>query len=182
MHGTAPVPHQEMEVKLELAPASVRTLKTIPLFRTSKAMPKRADQVSVYFDTNKQTLRQKGLMLRVRRQGRRYLQTIKSNGNSGIFQRDEWETEIAGKEPDLSKASGTALEPLLSNKVRRRLKPLFETRIHRTAYPVVSDGHAIAVSVDRGTIDTGKRSQPLCEIELELERGNAAELFDVRAS
>jgi triphosphatase len=179
MHGTAPVPHQEIEVKLELAPASVRTLKTIPLFRTSKAMPKRADQVSVYFDTNKQTLRQKGLMLRVRRQGRRYLQTIKSNGNSGIFQRDEWETEIAGKEPDLSKASGTALEPLLSNKVRRRLKPLFETRIHRTVYPVVSDGHAIAVSVDRGTIDTGKRSQPLCEIELELERGNAAELFDV---
>jgi triphosphatase len=36
----------------------------------------------------------------------------------------------------------------------------------------------MALSVDRGTIDTGKRSRPLCEIELELERGNAAELFE----
>jgi triphosphatase len=179
MHGTAPVSHQEIEVKLELAPASLRALKTIPLFQARKTPPKCADQVSVYFDTNKQKLRRKGLMLRVRRQGRFYLQTIKSNVNSGIFQRDEWETEIAGEGPDLSKASGTALEPLLSNKLRRRLKPLFETRVRRTVYPLIDDGHAIAVSVDRGTIDTGKRSQPLCEIELELERGNAAELFDV---
>jgi triphosphatase len=179
MHGTAPVPNEEIEVKLELAPASVPALKTIPLFQASKATPKRADQISVYFDTNKQKLRKKGLMLRVRREGRRYLQTIKSNRNSGIFQRDEWETEVAGKEPDLSKATGTALEPLLSNKLRRHLKPLFETRVRRTVYPIVDGAHSIAVSVDRGTIDTGKRSQPLCEIELELERGNAAELFNV---
>jgi hypothetical protein len=31
------------------------------------------------------------------------------------------ETEIAGKEPDLSQANGTALEPLLSHKLRRRV-------------------------------------------------------------
>ncbi|MGC2079805.1 MAG: CHAD domain-containing protein, partial [Xanthobacteraceae bacterium] len=37
----------------------------------------------------------------------------------------------------------------------------------------------IALSVDRGTIDTGTRSVPLCEIELELKRGSAAKLFDV---
>jgi inorganic triphosphatase YgiF len=178
MHGTAPVPNQEIEVKLELAPANLRALKTIPLFQASKAS-KRADQVTVYFDTNKQKLRQKGLMLRVRREGRRYIQTIKSNGNSGVFQRDEWESEIAGKEPDLSKATGTALESLLSNKLRRRLRPLFETRVRRTVYPIVDDAHVIALSVDRGTIDTGKRSKPLCEIELELERGTTAELFDV---
>src|SRR5262249_20002957 len=37
----------------------------------------------------------------------------------------------------------------------------------------------IALMVDQGTIDTGDRSLPLCEIELELERGNVADLFDV---
>jgi inorganic triphosphatase YgiF len=174
MHGTKPVPNHEIEVKLELAPASLSALKTISLFHGT---PKRAEQVSVYFDTNKRKLRQNGLMLRVRREGRRYVQTIKSNGNSGVFQRDEWETEIAGKDPDLSKAAGTALEPLLNDKLRRRLRPLFETRVRRTVYPVVDDAHAIAVSLDRGTIETGKRSHPLCEIELELERGSAAKLF-----
>jgi len=179
MHGTAPVRHKEIEVKLEVAPASLPALKQIPPFRAVKATPAHATQISVYFDTDTQKLRQKGLMLRVRREGRRYTQTIKASANSGPLERDEWETEIAGKKPDLSKATGTALEPLLSNKLRRRLKPLFETRVRRTVYPLVDDAHAIAVAVDRGRIDTGKRSQPLCEIELELERGTAEELFDI---
>jgi triphosphatase len=179
MHGTAPVSHKEIEVKLELAPATLLSLKKIPLFQTIKAAPKRASQVSVYFDTEKHKLRQKGLMLRVRREGRRYTQTIKSTTNSGPFQRDEWETEIAGKEPDLNRANGTVPRPLLSKKLRRGLKPLFATRVRRTVYPVVDDQRAIALAIDRGTIDTGTRSQKLCEIEIELERGTPAVVFDV---
>jgi inorganic triphosphatase YgiF len=178
MHGTAPVSHKEIEVKLELAPTSLAALKKIPLFQTITATPKRAAQVSVYFDTDKHKLRQKGLMLRVRREGRRYTQTIKST-TFGPFERDEWETEIARKEPDLNQANGTVPAPLLSKKLRRRLKPLFETRVRRTIYPVVNNARAIALAVDRGTIDTGTRSQPLCEIEFELERGTPAELFAV---
>jgi inorganic triphosphatase YgiF len=118
-------------------------------------------------------------MLRVRRKGGRYIQTIKAASNSGPFERGEWETEIAGKEPDLSQANGTALEPLLSHKLRRQLKPLFETRVRRTVYPLVDEAHAIALTVDRGTLDTGSHSLPLCEIELELDRGTVTELFDV---
>src|SRR5262249_23890104 len=94
MHETEPVSHREIEVKRELAPATLLTRKKIPLFQTIMAPPKRASQVSVYFDTDKHKLWQKVLMLRVRRQGRRYTQTIKSTTKSGPFQRDEWETEI----------------------------------------------------------------------------------------
>jgi hypothetical protein len=50
MHATAPVSHKEIEIKLEVAPATLLTLKKIPLFQTIKAAPKRASQVSVYFD------------------------------------------------------------------------------------------------------------------------------------
>src|SRR6516164_11485430 len=135
MHGAAPVSHKEIEVKLELAPATLLALKKIPLFQTIKTPPKRASQVSVYFDTDNHKLRQKGLMLRVRREGRRYTQTIKSTTNSGLFQRDEWETQIAGREPDLNQTNGTLPGSLLSKKLRRRLKPLFETRVRRTVYP-----------------------------------------------
>jgi inorganic triphosphatase YgiF len=179
MHGTPPIAPKELEVKLELDPASLPALHKIPLLRARKTTPKRSSEVSVYFDTDKHKLRKKGLMLRVRRKGGRYIQTIKAAGNSGPFERDEWETEIAGKEPDLNEANGTALEPLLSNKLRRRLKPLFETRVRRTVYPVVDEECAIAFTVDHGTVDTGSRSLPLCEIELELERGTLAELFEV---
>jgi inorganic triphosphatase YgiF len=178
MHGTAPTSRKEMEVKLQLPPASLPALKKVPLLRTL-TMARRATEISVYFDTVEQKLRKKGLTLRVRRVGSRYFQTIKASGNLAPIERDEWETEIATENPDLSLAKGTALEPLMTNKLRRRLMPVFETRVRRTVYPVVDNAHAIALSVDRGTIDTGTRSLPLCEIELELKRGTAAKLFDV---
>jgi hypothetical protein len=40
MHETAPTPPKELEVKLELAPASLPALKKIPLLRTLKVAPK----------------------------------------------------------------------------------------------------------------------------------------------
>jgi len=179
MQESASTTPKEIEVKLEVDPTSLPALNKIPLFRTLKAVPRRSAEVSVYFDTDKQKLRKKGLMLRVRRKGGRYIQTIKAASNTGLFERDEWETEIAGKEPDLSQANGTALEPLLTHRLRRRLKPFFETRVRRTLYPVVDEARAIALTVDRGTLDTGSHSLPLCEIELELDRGTVTELFDV---
>ena len=170
---------KEIELKLELAPASLPQLAKTPLIRAFKGTPRRASEISVYFDTDKRKLRKKGLLLRVRRRGRRFIQTIKASGNGGGFARDEWEAEIAGNEPDLALAEGTALAPLLTRKLRRRLQPLFETRVQRTLYPLTDKARAIALTVDRGTIDTGAHTAPLCEIELELERGELSDLFEV---
>ena len=179
MHERLPTERKEFEVKLDLAPDSLRALKKIPKLRAQNGTPKRRAEVSVYFDTDDHKLRKKGLMLRVRRVGRRYIQTIKANGHFAPFERDEWEAEITGQEPDLSLAEGTALEPLITKKFRRQLKPLFETRVRRTVYPIGDGKNAIALAVDQGTIDTGMQSVPLCEIELELERGTSTQLFDV---
>jgi len=173
---TAP---KELEIKLEVAPASVPSLKKIPLIRTLKTRPRRTTETSVYFDTEKQKLRKNGLLLRVRRIGNRYIQTIKADAHAGLLERNEWEAEIAGEQPDLSLADGTALAPLVSGKLRRQLRPLFETRVRRTVYPLSDDKRSIALTIDQGKIDTGTRSAPLCEIELELKRGSEAELFDI---
>src|SRR5262249_2678050 len=86
---------------------------------------------------------------------------------------------VGGGGGDWDLAGGPALEPLAKGKLRRQLKPLFETRVHRTVYPVANNGRAIALTLDRGTIRTGARSAPLCEIELELQRGQMTDLFDV---
>ena len=170
---------KEVEIKLEVAPASLSRLEQIPLISACKAPSKRTQEVSVYFDTDKQTLRKAGLTLRVRRIGDRYIQTIKTTANASLFERDEWESEIEDEVPDLRLARDTALAPLLGRKFRRRLKPMFETRVQRTVYPLVDDKRAIALTIDQGDIAAGGRLVPVCEIELELERGNAAELFDV---
>ena len=170
---------KEVEIKLELARTSLSRLKKIPLIHRLRAAPKRGTEVSVYFDTPKRKLHKKGLLLRVRRIGDQYIQTIKASPNSRLFERDEWEARLAGAQPDLDLAAGTALEPLAKGKLRRQLKPLFETRVHRTVYPVANNGRAIALTLDRGTIRTGARSAPLCEIELELQRGQMTDLFEI---
>jgi len=179
MRGTAPLPHKEIEVKLELAPKGLSSIQQIPLVRKLKTKPRRTTEVSVYFDTDKHKLRKKGVLLRVRRIGNRYVQTIKLAANSGTFDRDEWEAEIAGEQPDLGSAKGTALEGVLTKKVRERLKPLFETRVQRTEYEIADGARAAALTVDQGTIDTGEHTAPLCEIEIELKRGSAADLFAI---
>jgi len=109
---------RELEIKLKLPPASVGRVKKIPLIQALKASPKPSTEVSVYFDTDKQKLRKNGLMLRVRRIGNRYLQTIKASANARLFERGEWESEIADGEPDLSQARETPLKSMMNGKLR----------------------------------------------------------------
>ena len=85
---------REVELKLALPPASLPAIKRLPLLRALKEAPRRTNEVSVYFDTGTHKLRKKGLMLRVRRIGRRHVQTIKASENPGAFERNEWEAEI----------------------------------------------------------------------------------------
>jgi inorganic triphosphatase YgiF len=135
--------------------------------------------VSVYFDTDKFKLRNKGLSLRVRRAGRRHVQTVKQDAGASavLLVRNEWERDIAGTQPDLDAARDTALAPLLSKKLRRNLKPVFETRVRRTVYPIHSGGSEIELTIDKGKVEAGGHSTPLCEVELELKHGESAELF-----
>jgi inorganic triphosphatase YgiF len=173
-------PARELELKLEVPTHSLHRLSRSSLLQAArKQSSKPATLVSVYFDTDKLKLRNKGLSLRVRRVGRRHVQTIKQEtGASGaLFDRNEWEHDITGKQPDLDAAEHTALAPLLSKKLRRRLKPVFETRVRRTTYPIIRDGSEIELTIDRGKVLAGTQSSPLCEVELELKRGESAELF-----
>ena len=131
---------KEREIKLELTPDCLPDVKRLPLIHASKIASKRATEVSVYFDTEKQKLRKHGLFLRVRHNGNGFVQTIKATRNSRLFERDEWEATIADEHPDLSLARGTALKPLLNGKLKRQLKPLFETRV-RADHPSACQWH-----------------------------------------
>ena len=46
-------------------------------------------------------------------------------------------------------------------------------------YPIQSGGSEIELTIDKGAITAGRQSSPICEVELELKRGDAAELFKV---
>lgn len=168
----------EFEVKLEVEPASLRRLNKLRPIKALKQSPKQASETTVYFDTPNHRLHKEGLSLRVRRTGGRHVQTIKASGNSASIERNEWESEISGPVPDFVIIKGTPVEDLLTKKIRRKLKPAFETRIRKTTYPLVNKETAIELTIDRGKIDNGHSSTPVCELELELKRGDKSWLFE----
>ena len=99
-----------------------------------------------------------------------------------MLDRNEWEAEIKNGKPDFSAMRYTAMEPLLTKKLRRKLRPVFETRVQRTTYPLNVGGTQIEVTLDRGKIDTGDRSSTLCEVEMELKAGDRTELFKMAST
>lgn len=179
---TAPT---EIELKFEIPVEALRKLERSRLLRANRVLHKGNELLSVYFDTEKLKLRREGLSLRIRNINGRRFQTIKrdQSGNGGTFDaRNEWETEINDKNLDLDAARATALEPLLTKKVCAALEPIFPTRVHRTVYSIGSDDSEIEVSIDKGRIETGRRSSSICEVELELKHGDFACAFPPGAS
>jgi inorganic triphosphatase YgiF len=168
----------EIEIKLQLPSTNDARLRRIPLLRRASTSKQSKNQVSVYFDTKRMKLKRSGLTLRVRSVDGRYVQTIKSDGVN-LFERGEWEKEIKDSRPDLNYGETSPLEPLGLKKLRKRLRPLFETRVQRTTYPLRHKGSDIELAIDRGEIDAGGLTLPLCEAEFELKQGDRTLLFDV---
>ena len=119
---------QEMEIKF-MAPAEImpRLQRQIPRRKAGARKPKTL--VSVYFDTDKLKLHERGLTLRVRQDGERRVQTIKAGDGEALTTRGEWERELQSDQPDLKAARGTPVEKFrCRKKVRRAIRPVFETR------------------------------------------------------
>lgn len=170
----------EVELKLWVAPEDITAVLNNPRFAGSLHNPTREMLDSVYFDSEDRFLRDHGLTLRVRQEGGKRVQTIKSaDPGAGLFERSEWEQTIEDGQPDISGVKDTALGQFLTDEVRKELKPVFETRIERTAYRLSGNGADIILAIDEGQILAPDSSQPVSEIELELKQGNPADLFKI---
>jgi triphosphatase len=147
-----------------------------PLPQTS-----RARLVSIYYDTPDRALARRGSSLRVRRQGRKFVQTVKSApvpGDSPLA-RGEWEDRVAGEHPDPHAAQTGAF---LSPDIAGRLRPLFRTEVSRLTIPLAPEpAIRIEAAIDRGQIRDGADTppEPISEIELELKNGAPSALYDV---
>jgi triphosphatase len=169
----------ENEIKFEVSPHDLQRLAATRSLQRKDGQPaKQKYLVSTYFDTRKHKLRQNGVSLRVRHLGKKRLQTIKTTSDGISFRRGEWERKLDSDEPDLRAARGTALHPLISEKLKRDLKPIFATHVHRTVIPLrPRNGSRVELALDEGHVRAGQKSTPLAEIELELKKGRVADLF-----
>ena len=177
---------KETELKLFLPARYVRQVwKLPPIAVLLDSKPAISKLYSAYYDTPSLDLHRHGVALRLRRQGRRWVQTLKTAGEAGsaLQQRVELEVPVKTGALDLEWLKNTGLTELAAGAVSlETLDVIFATEFRRTAAIVEpAPGTRIEVCVDEGSVVAGTKSEPICEIELELKQGGLAPLFDLAA-
>ena len=169
----------ELELKFAVDPRDLPALKRA-VAAAAQGRPARSTLVSTYFDTPDRALNKGKIALRVRKRGRRFVQTVKSELGGDIAARGEWEDAIARPDPDLAAPqSGTRLQPVVNGAA---LEPLFTTTVKRTMARLAPlPTTLIEAAIDEGDIraNDGRASEPIAEFELELKTGESAALYDM---
>jgi inorganic triphosphatase YgiF len=172
----------ELELKLIVAADDLAKAQSALAAMAGRPRGARSTLTSTYYDTPERTLRRNDLELRVRREGRRFIQTVKENGAIGddLLMRGEWEDRIRGDQPDLAAPeSGGHLVPGIDPAT---LRPLFTTVVQRTRFELApKPGTRIEVAIDRGEIRAADSAstEPIHEVELELKEGDLVVVWDV---
>lgn len=170
------MPH-EIELKIAMGAADVSKLEgEIDRCRFASGRAEHRKLETIYFDTADHALHEAAISLRMRREKRGWLQTVKLGRTSsvGLSNRMELEAHVNADVPDLA--------AIPDKKVRQAVKkasgggallrPVFETIIERTTRTLDVDGSKVEVAIDEGEVRTGTRRRAIREIELELKAGS----------
>lgn len=167
---------QELELKLALPARALSKVLAVPEVAAAVVKGLPAQRLySVYFDTPEHALLEQGVAVRLRRQGRRWIQTVKTAGTAagGLHNREEWESPGAENTLDFNSVADGALRKFLaSENIAARLRPVYVTEISRARRVLrASDDSEIELAIDRGKIKAGAESLSIAEVELELKSG-----------
>lgn len=174
----------EIELKLLVADGIDETL-LMPILKrlTSNIETEEFSLFNQYFDTPEWELSRHGVGLRVRSSEKGIEQTVKTSGTSvgGLHQRPEYNVDISGLEPELD-LFDSSIWPYGLNipDIQARLTQIFNTDFVRKVFLLqLPSGSLVEMVFDSGAISTEENSTPISEIELELKKGTAVELFDI---
>jgi inorganic triphosphatase YgiF len=140
---------------------------------------------AAYFDSTDGRLAAAGVALRLRREGGRWVQTLKAAGadamtrlEHNVVRRERGATPPA-PEPALHAGTpaGERLDALLASAAGEPLVCRYRTDIRRTLRVLRRLGATLELAFDQGRIVAGDASVPVCELEIELRRGDPAVLL-----
>jgi triphosphatase len=169
------------ELKLSVGADDLPKARAALLAMAGRPRPSRVTLATTYYDTEDDALRRRELVLRVRKEGRQYVQTVTSRDLAGLdrLERGAWADRIKSAAPDLAAPeSGDRVRDAIAAEA---LRPLCTVAVERTQFVLKPlHGSEIAVAIDRGEIraeDGGKA--PIHEIALTLRAGEGVVLWDV---
>ena len=172
----------ETELKLAIDSITIEKLQNLPEIINHAVAPAHKRQLdNIYFDTARLDLYKNDVALRLRRDGDRWLQTIKTSGRAaaGLHQRSEWETAVDGTTLQLDRFEQPQIRRLLGKPgLRKALIPIFRTDFQRVSWELeYPHGSLIEISLDVGHIQAGERTEAISELEIELIKGTAQDLI-----
>ncbi len=175
---------QEVELKILLGEGGANRLRDrAAALAADGEKPKNQTLRAVYYDTVDRRLARAGLALRVRREGRRWVQTVKaSTGITGGLSRSaECEAPAPGGRLDLDLIGEAALRAAVDEALSGApLSPAFETDFKRATLLLAGPhGGVVELALDAGAIRAGGRDAAMEEAEFELKSGDARDLFAV---
>jgi inorganic triphosphatase YgiF len=186
--GSPTLAPQETELKLRIAPEALGRLARHPLLTPLRRGRSRTSTlVSTYFDTADESLARAGVALRLRRDGKRWVQTVKgpraSAHGAGLSTRTEYEWPVAGRALDPLRFAVTPFRRELGRALRHGVAPRFTTEIRRTTIPLAfADSTHALLCIDTGEVRTEGDGpllrMPIHEVEIELQAGDPARLFE----
>ncbi|HZI85101.1 MAG TPA: CHAD domain-containing protein, partial [Casimicrobiaceae bacterium] len=149
----------------------------------ARGRPRTRRLSTTYYDTPERDLAAAGVALRLRRVGRRWLQSVKGAGAvaAGLHRRAEFEWRVSAPRLDREKLALTPWKKLFAaNGSYRRV---FATEVRRSEQPLAfADGTRAKLCLDVGEIRAGRRRAPVSEIEVELETGDPSRLFELASA
>ncbi len=170
-------PRHEIELKLRIPADRVDAVHAAVRGRQGSA---RTHLVASYLDTDGFDLAAAGMGWRLRREGRRWVQTLKATPRNGDgMQREEDNvvvkgtgTPVADADRHLGTPAGDRLAALLAA-TGTVPSERFRTDIWRLSRTVRVPGGTVELAFDQGTISSGERSIDVCELEIELKSGDS---------
>lgn len=179
-------PNQEVELKLTADREQLDRAWASRLLATRAGREAVHELETVYYDTPDERLRRRGLVLRVRKNGRRFVQTVKTEngGASGLLRRGEFSCSLPSARPDLKRIRDPELKRHMGLILQPELEPVFTTRFQRRTRKLRRGGRnqpkaVIEAALDEGEVITKAGRQRLVELELELVEGSAEALYDL---
>jgi len=163
----------EQELKLHVPrgarPGIERELLRLPVTRVRLR--------ASYFDTPSRELALAGVALRLRLEGRKWVQTLKMRGEHALA-RIELNHARPNASLDLGVYAGTPAEAILAS-LKEPLGVRYETDVRRVLRVARTRFGAVEIAYDTGSLRAGALELPISEIEFELVSGRLAAVFSL---
>jgi len=178
----------EFELKLEI-PAH-RTQAVEAAVRRGRTTRQRLQ--ARYFDTHDRVLAAHGIVVRLRKEGRQWVQTAKAASGRGALERLEHNVSLAARPtpaPDLARHAGTPLGKRIQQALELQpdepfpaLELVYQTDVVRLSRAVRKGSSTVEIALDTGRVSAADRSVPVNELELELKKGKPADAVELARS